>query len=185
MIRILGGTHRGRRLKSPSGRETRPTSALVRRAFFDIIRELKGTQFLDLFSGTGAMALEALSRGASKALAIEASRECCSLIRLNAAALGLAGDLEVLESDVMRVIGLPRGLGENKAFQFIYADPPYEFAEWSTLLASLVSFLDPEGLLGVEHQRHSELPRTPGLDRVRDRRYGATVISLFRPSGVG
>lgn len=186
MIRIIGGTHRGRRIKTVPGRTTRPTSSLVRKALFDIARDVEGRRVLDLFSGTGAIALEALSRGASDAVAIEQAKPAIATILANARSLGLEERLTVVRGDVMRSLDerspFWSALGP---FTLVYADPPYAFPEWEALCAKAVRFLTPGGLLAVEHPEGVGIPPFGALSSPRDYRYGDSVISVMKALPAG
>jgi len=181
VIRVVGGTHKGRRLATVPGRGTRPSSSLVRKALFDIAREHVGGRVLDLFSGTGAIALEALSRGAPAAVAIEAARPAAATIARNAEALGEASRLTVVQGDVLAELARPApGWAGDGPFSLIYADPPYMFEEWEPLIALATRYLEPGGMLAVEHGGGSAL-----AGRGRDYKYGGSVISVIPHGSTG
>lgn len=180
LIRIIGGTHRGRPIKAVPGRITRPTSSLVRKALFDIARDVAGARVLDLFAGTGAIALEALSRGASHAVAIEQAKPAVSTILANARALGLDERLTVVRGDVMRALEERSPFWAAMGpFDLIYADPPYAFADWGELCVRAARFLAPGGLLIIEHPADVGIPPLGNVSP-RDYRYGGSVLSVFR-----
>jgi 16S rRNA (guanine966-N2)-methyltransferase len=181
-MRIIGGQARGRRLLAPTGRGTRPTADRVREAMFSMVaarRDLGGARVLDLFAGSGALGLEALSRGAIHCTFVEADRRCCRLLAQNAAQLELAGQTAVLPLRVEVALGQ---LGAGTAdFDLVLADPPYADDPWPLLAAlSATGRLAPEVLVVVEHAARREVPeRGGGLRRLLTRRYGDTAISLF------
>lgn len=124
-MRIFAGALKNRVLKSPKGLSTRPTMGMVREALFNICQyRIEGALFLDLFAGSGAMGLEALSRGAARAVFVEINRECVQCISDNIQKVGMAEQAQVLQGDVFAKIKALEKMG--RAFDIIYADPPYE-----------------------------------------------------------
>lgn len=183
MTRIVGGSAGGRRLKTPPGEGTRPTSDRVREALFSALESQLGTltghSLLDLYAGSGAVGLEALSRGAAMATAVESDRRVARLIGTNAADLGLA--LTVLARPVERVVAEPCA----SAFDVVFADPPYPLGE--SELAETLAGLDSNGWVGpgslVIIERSSRSPQPsypPGWETLRERRYGETVLWYVR-----
>ncbi len=177
-VRITGGDFRGRALAVPPG--ARPTEGRVREALFSIWRErLEGARVLDLFAGSGAVGLEALSRGALSALAVDAGLRAVKTLESNAERLGE----RLLE---IRRLNLPAGLArlvEEGAgtFDLVYADPPYNFAPYPELLLAVAPLLAPDGEIAAEHSARRELPVEVGpLTRVDVRRYGESAISFYR-----
>lgn len=173
MLRVIGGELRGRRLRSPTGRSTRPTGSRVREAWFSAIADhLPGASVLDLFAGSGALGIEALSRGAARVRFIESDREALKILRANVTALDLEPRTQVIRSDVFSA--LPR----NSAFDLALADPPYG----NGLARRLVEvWLEQPfaGMLCVEHGRSE-------LDELKSdwaRAYGDTELSFFIGSG--
>lgn len=123
-MHIFSGKFKGRVLKTPKGMETRPTAGRLREAFFNICRqEIEGARFLDLFAGSGAMGLEALSLGAGRATFVDIGRESVRCIQENLKAFQAEDQAEVLCADVF--VGLERFVKQGKEFDIIYADPPY------------------------------------------------------------
>jgi 16S rRNA (guanine966-N2)-methyltransferase len=179
-VRISGGEFRGRNLAVPPG--ARPTEGRVREALFSIWRDrLEGARVLDLFAGSGAVALEALSRGALSALAVDGDLRAVKTLESNAERLGE----RLLE---IRRLSLPAGLTrllEERAgpFDLVYADPPYNFAPYPELLEAVVPLLAPDGEIAAEHSSRRELPIEVGpLTRVDVRRYGESAVSFYRLS---
>jgi len=176
MTRIIAGVARGRRLAAPRGAGTRPTGDKVRGAVMNVLGQFfEGGDVLDLYAGTGALAIEALSRGCARAVCVEADREAAEVIRRNAEACGFAGRLEVRRGRVEEVLPrLPRG-----AFALAFVDPPYAEGP-EAALALLEGVLAPGGRAVAEHDA-----RRPPADRVgalalADRRaYGGTGISIY------
>ncbi|MET0999946.1 MAG: 16S rRNA (guanine(966)-N(2))-methyltransferase RsmD [Marmoricola sp.] len=184
MTRIISGAARGRRLRTPAGEATRPTSDRVREALFSALEaqlgSLVGLRFLDLYAGSGAVGLEAVSRGAGALMAVESDRRTARLVQDNAATLGFA-QVEVLSQPVVRVLAQrPRA-----PFDVVFADPPYplENAQVEEVLALLVAngWLDAGSVLVVERSARSVEPAWPeGLVRDREKRYGETVLWYVR-----
>ena len=170
-VRIVAGAARGRRLVAPEGTATRPTSDRVREATFNALTSLgavDGATVLDLYAGSGAMGLEALSRGASRATFVDADARAVAAIRANVTATGFADQAEVVRSDVPRFLA-----GGRPRVDLAILDPPYALADegWSSLLTSLVA-----DVAVLESDR--ELAPPEGWDVLRVRRYGTTVITL-------
>ncbi|HYO41523.1 MAG TPA: 16S rRNA (guanine(966)-N(2))-methyltransferase RsmD [Nocardioidaceae bacterium] len=184
MTRIIGGTAGGRRIKVPSGERTRPTSDRVREALFSSLESalgsLEGLRFLDVYAGSGAVGLEALSRGALAVTLVEHDRRAAALIRDNARAARL-GDVEVLVVDAVRALAGPPAAPYEVAF----LDPPYAspVPEVVAVLRGLHDggWLSPQALVVVERSRRSPGLRWPdGFVEERTRRYGETVLCYGR-----
>ena len=185
-VRLSGGEHGGRVL-SVAG-DVRPTEARVREALFAIWTPLLAeARVLDLFAGTGAVALEAVGRGALSALCIEEAPRCLAVLERNVRRLGEEAAVTVRRGSLPGA--LARLAAEAKAappFDLAFADPPYRFADHATLLAALAPLLAAEGEAAVEHSARRELPLqvgpagAAGLVRVDVRRYGGSALSLYR-----
>ena len=151
----------------------------MREALFSIWAErVVGADFLDLFAGSGAVALEALSRGAAVAVAIDGAGPAIAAVRENVRDLGLASRCEVVRADLGSE---PERLAERLGrFDLVFADPPYGFAEWAELLRLVGVLLDGGGALALEHSRRADLPCGDGSLTLRDRRnYGESCLSFF------
>ncbi len=181
-MRIIAGSAKGRPLKGPKGPGLRPTSDRVRESLFNILGQwLEGLVVLDLFAGTGALAFESLSRGASRAVLVDKGKEALRLCRENAAALGMLERSEILSSAVDS--RLAPTLTSRGPFDLVFADPPYaDFAPAQILeLLAAVPLVRPEGRVVVEHDRRAEAPAALGpFERVDERRFGDTVVSFYR-----
>ncbi len=177
-MRVIAGSARGLGLKAPPGHEIRPTLDRVRESLFNILMpRIEGARFLDLFSGTGANGIEALSRGAQHAVFVERDRQALVCIRENLLHTRLAKDGEILVLDVPREMARIHG-----PFDIVFADPPYAFTHFPELLEKLVKqeLIAPKGLLVIEHARQVALADTyPPLERYRQNRYGDTVLSFY------
>jgi 16S rRNA (guanine966-N2)-methyltransferase len=166
-------------LRAPHGASTRPTSEKVREALFQILAhrvDLDGVRVLDLFAGSGALGIEALSRGAAHATFVDSGRAALTAIRTNLADLALADRAEVIAGDAVAVAARPGG-----PYAVVFVDPPYA----SDLAVRAVSALPPESLAAdavivIEHDRRGAPPESLGnLLRTDQRRYGDTWISLY------
>lgn len=173
MTRIIAGIAGGRRLVVPDGRAVRPTTDRVREAWFSSLHpRLPGAAVLDLFSGTGALGLEAASRGAARVVLVESDRRALEALRTNVATLGLPADV---------VAGVLPGVLDAVAgpFDVVVADPPYDLEPevLGEVLARVLPLLAPEGEVWLEAPRRGPDPPWPaGLGLDRTRRYGDTVL---------
>lgn len=182
-MRITGGVARGRPLRAPRGSRVRPTADKVRGAIFNILAtriDIDGQQWLDLFAGSGAVGLEAISRGAAFVLFVDESRESCRVVRENLERSGFAARGEA------RRLVLPDGLRSvarsGLRFQGCFVDPPYRHGLCPSTLQVLGegALLLPEALVVVEHGADEGLAERYGtLRRTGTRRYGSTAISLY------
>jgi len=177
-VRIVAGEHKGARIFAPKGFDTRPTSDRVREAAFNLIGPVDGATVLDLYAGSGAMGLEALSRGAESAVFVESDRDACNAIRRNLEKLRLQG-AEVACMDVLRFLA-----AERHRFDLILVDPPYELVE--SVAMRLALYLPPllaeNGLVVLESSSKLEPELTPLATRT-SRRYGAARVTLFEAAG--
>jgi len=170
-VRIVAGKWRGRRIDAPSDARVRPTGDRVREAWMSIVNPwLAGARVLDLFAGSGALGLEALSRGAEVVDFIDVSPKSIAAIRANAAALGAGAEAVIHRADALRFVEKL----EPHAYDIAFADPPYDLGLATQLAEQWLAtpFAD---LLGIEHRVNEHLPG----DGER-RKYGGTVITLFR-----
>ncbi len=181
-MRIIGGSARGRRLLSPKSEAIRPTADRVRESLFNVLgQRFDGGDVLDLFAGSGALALEALSRGAARAVMVDSDRAAVRLCEANAASLGFADRVRILAAPVNRAVKqLQR---EGAAFELVFADPPYAARAVADTLAQVEAarLCKPGGLLCVEHEKREFAPESVGsLQKGKERRFGETVISIYR-----
>jgi 16S rRNA (guanine966-N2)-methyltransferase len=179
-MRIISGEARGRRLRAPRGAATRPTADRVREALFNVLGGAAGLTVLDLFAGTGALALEALSRGAARAVLVDHAEPAVRVIRANLEALGYVARARVLRLEVERALRLLAR--EGARFDLVFVDPPYAGATAATVLAALGAgpLLAPAALVVVEHDAKNPPPDVAGALALRQRRrYGQTEVSLY------
>jgi 16S rRNA (guanine966-N2)-methyltransferase len=181
-VRIIAGTHRGRRIAAPAGRTTRPTGDRVREAVFSIIGPVVGLDVLDLFAGSGALGFEAVSRGAASATLVERSRPALSCIRANVSALGMEDVVRVVAGDWTAALAAEARAG--RAFGLCLCDPPYSLTDRvvARLGAALAPLLAPPGIVVIEHSAARPPPEPSGLEIVSrtDRTYGDTAVSVMR-----
>lgn len=180
-MRIIGGLARGRTLVAPPGEKTRPTQDYVRESLFNIIRwDVRGASVLDLFAGTGALSLEALSRGAASAVLVDADRAACSAIQKNIASVKPEGECRLLRGDYRQAMEtLAR---EGRTFDVVFLDPPYKMENTGEICAELYDrgLLSEAFLLVVEHRR-GHAPMLDGRFEAFDQRgYGDTQITFAR-----
>jgi 16S rRNA (guanine966-N2)-methyltransferase len=170
-MRIIAGTRRGHRIVAPKGRETRPTSDRVRENAFNLIGPVDGADVLDLFAGSGALGLEALSRGAASATFVDSDRDACRAVNANLDKLKLRGT--VLCQDVLRALA-----HERRRYDLVLCDPPYDFDQ-TRLAPQLAKAVADDGLLVWETSGRAEPPQVPGLEQRTSRKYGAARLTLF------
>lgn len=177
-MRVVAGRFGGRRLQAPVGRATRPTSDRVREALFSILgARAAGADVLDLFAGSGALGLEALSRGAATATFVDSAPTAIRAVRDNLAALGAAAD--VRREDALRF--LHGAAGAARHYDLVFLDPPYRLAErlGRPLSEALPAVLAPAAVVVAESDRRAPLELTLPLHD--ERRYGDTLIRLHGP----
>lgn len=181
-MRITAGEHRGRRLQSPTGLRTRPTSDRLRQAIFNVVGpRVAGARVLDLFAGTGALGLEALSRGAAEATFVERDRPALTSLRANLAVLGLSARARIVAQDALVALAGLTQAGER--FDCVFLDPPYGGDAARRCVETLApgAILSENALLVVQAFHKTELPERIGtLRRAWQRRYGETRLSLYR-----
>jgi 16S rRNA (guanine966-N2)-methyltransferase len=176
MSRVIGGVAGGRHLAVPSGSGTRPTSDRTREGLFSTITsllgDLSGRSFLDLYAGSGAVGLEAASRGATRVVLVERDRTALRALRANVAELALPG-VSVQPVPVARYLGGLPDLG----FEVVFADPPYAAPIDADLVALTTGWLAPQALVCVERaSRDRPLGWPPGIEALRSRRYGDSTL---------
>ncbi len=170
-MRVVAGSFKGRRLQAPRGTDTRPTADRVREALFSMLSDVSGARVLDLYAGTGALGIEALSRGAASALFVEHEARAVTAIERNLATVGAEG--EVVRQDVTRFLARAQG-----AFDLVFCDPPYDSASQlaGTLAERLPALTTPEARIVTESDKRNplELP----FPLITERTYGDTRIAI-------
>jgi 16S rRNA (guanine(966)-N(2))-methyltransferase RsmD len=188
VTRIVAGRYGGRRIAAPSGLDTRPTSDRVREALFSTLESLtsmEGARFADLYAGSGAVGLEAASRGAAVVLLVEADPRAARVARTNIAALAAGPAVTLANGKVATVLG--GGPPDGKPYDVVFADPPYAMSESEieAVQAGLVrhGWLAPDAVLVLERSARSPGPIwVPAITSERSRRYGETVLWYGRHS---
>jgi len=172
-VRVIAGTRRGRLLRAPAGGATRPTADRVREAVFGVLgslTDLDATVVADLFAGSGAMGIEALSRGAATAVFVDRSPAAVRAVRDNLGSLELEPQGRVVQQDVVWFLDRPQ------RFDVAFCDPPYDYEDWGELLARLDA-----GLVVLESGRPVDVPDS--WETVRNKRYGGTLVTVARSLG--
>jgi 16S rRNA (guanine(966)-N(2))-methyltransferase RsmD len=176
-VRIIAGSLKGRRLATPTWEGLRPTSDKLRETLFNVLgARIEGAHVLDLFAGTGAVGLEALSRGAAFVAGVESDRRAVALAGRNVAACGRAADYTIHSGDVLTVLAQ---LKPSRAFDIVFLDPPYAYTRTHDVLAAAATHLSPEGVLVLERATRVEPDVPDALARVRDVRSGDSSLTLL------
>jgi len=186
-MRVIAGNHRGRRLRAPRGAATRPTSDRVREAIFSIIGDCTDLRVLDLFAGSGAMGIEALSRGARSVTFVEGAPEAAACIRANLATLALTESARVVVRDWS--VAISQEAKRGAIYDLCLIDPPYSVVAGvsSTIAGALAPVLAEYATVILEGPAQGPVPTMDGIrviDR-SDRSYGSTRVSILRVRGVG
>jgi 16S rRNA (guanine(966)-N(2))-methyltransferase RsmD len=192
MMRIIAGTHRGRAIFTiPKDKFVKPISGRIRQSLFDMLRPyITGAVFLDLYAGTGAVGLEALSRGASKAVFVEKDGQCMKIIEKNIAALGFGEKAKALKADVLSGLKWLEHYSDYKGYDVVFMGPPYRTEENLPLFYSIetltllaqANIVNPGATIVVQHHRKEPVTPAPeGLEHVRREKYGDTDVDFFRP----
>jgi len=179
-MKVIGGSLKGRNLLFLKNKNVRPTRDMVREAIFDVLRgRVENEKVLDLFAGTGAVGIEALSQGAGEAVFVEPDLEAYRVIKSNLESLGISGRCRVIRGNAEKVIFSLR----DGAFGLVIADPPYGYAskKAESLLSSLVALniVRSGGMAVFEHKEKNGLQVPTGMHFYREKRYGKTVVSYF------
>jgi 16S rRNA (guanine(966)-N(2))-methyltransferase RsmD len=181
-MRIIGGDAKGRRIYSPKNSKTRPTSDGIKESLFNILQEVSGKSFLDLFAGCGNVGLEALSRGAAKVVFVEKNPVMVNAIKRNLLELGINNKYQILETEAAKGIKKLQRKGEK--FDFLFADPPYEKGFIKEIFQYLGEgeMISSDGVAIFQHSVREDIPGTlTGTFMLTDqRRYGDTRISFFK-----
>ena len=181
-MRIIAGEGHGRKLKVPKGGETRSTASRVKQTFFDIMRPaIEGATFLDACSGSGALGIEAVSRGAAHATLIDRSHAAIASALVNIRVLGdLSRFVEVLEGDLLRTLRKLRS--EGRVFDVVYLDPPYNDGPYEEALELLgTGLVSPRGYVTAEHFKKRDLPESIyPLVRIREVKVSDHRLTIYR-----
>ena len=185
MLRIIGGKFRGRKIKQPELDSVRPTKDRIREAVFNVIAAaVPGASVLDVFAGSGAYGLEALSRGAEKAVFVDKNPLCVRIINDNISVLGEAGACEVFALDAFKYLEDAHGV--KRRFDLVFADPPYNTGAAKNFLLKLNQYdiLNPSGILIVEHGGKEALPDAEGFfTLLKHKTYADIAVSFYQKNG--
>jgi len=175
-LRIVGGAFRGRALRAVPGTSTRPTADRVRQSLFDLLgQRMDGLTVLDLYAGTGALGLEAISRGAVRAVLIEKDARACGVIHGNVADLRVEEEVQVIRGELPLVLQSLRG----QTFDLVFSDPPYALHAGQAIVDAVQNLLAPGARLVLEMERREPVPVLPeGLSLADERRYGDTLVRV-------
>jgi 16S rRNA (guanine966-N2)-methyltransferase len=175
-VRIISGRFGGRKIEAPDNRRTHPMSERIRNALFNSIgEEIVGAEVLDVFAGTGAVGLEALSRGARHVTFVEKDRVAQKILAKNITTLGAEEQVGVIRATVANWLETR----DDKLFDLIFADPPYHDPQFSTA-SKLFGLLKPGGLMVLSHPGRGEVPTKMGVVVVDDRSYGNAYLTFYR-----
>lgn len=186
-MRIIGGSLKGRTLKAPTGQNTRPTSDRTREAIFNIVEHapwshgIRATRVLDLFAGTGALGIEALSRGAEHCLFVETDRHAQASLRGNIEALSLGGVAKISPRDATDMGNRPHQ--HDPGFGLVFLDPPYNRGLAEKALAALLTthWIESDSLLVWERAALEPATQIQGYELLDERTYGLTRVTFLRP----
>ena len=186
-MRVIGGVHRGRRLRTVSGLQVRPTSDRLRETLFNIIApRIHGSNFLDVCAGSGAVGIEALSRGAGEVSFIERNRQACAAIDANLTALGITQGATIVSRDAS--VALKRLEQEARHFDFVFFDPPYESAIYDSVMRQLGfgKLLARNSVVIVEHRiKTPPSTRYGRLKLFREVKQGESGLAFFETVPAG
>lgn len=190
MMRVIAGSRRGRSIFSvPKHKFVKPISARIRQSLFDILRPyITGSVFLDLYAGVGTVGLEALSRGAAKAVFVELDGLCVKTIEKNIEHLQFSEQAKVLKADVLSGLKWLEHYSDYQGYDIIFFGPPYRTEEnlplaYSARTLELMAeggILAASGMAVVQHHKKEAVPAPAGLERVRQEKYGDTLVDFFR-----
>jgi 16S rRNA (guanine966-N2)-methyltransferase len=178
-MRVIAGTHGGRRLKSIDAPELRPTTDRVRESIFNMLVsrvDLDGLRVLDLFAGTGALGIEALSRGAEECVFVEKNRKTATLLRENLVSLGLEGQGVIVTGDAGKFVA-----STEDQFDIVFADPPYAATYFDKLVQDIFATerLLPGGLFVLEQGAFLKVKSSDLADIVTEKSFGDTIVTIF------
>ena len=181
-MRIITGTARGRKLRAPEGTDVRPTSDMVKEAMFSVIQfDIPASKVLDLFSGSGQLGIEALSRGAASCTFVDSSRASLEITKENIAAAGFESSSDTVLSDSAVFIENSRGIHD-----IVFLDPPYKKGLIEKVLPAVSERLSERGVIVCEHERGLVLPESCGTAvKKKTYRYGKIEVTVYRKSQAG
>jgi len=183
-MRIIAGEYKSRKIEPPAGVNIRPTSDRVKEALFNILGpRVIGKRVLDLFSGSGNLGIEALSRGAKSCVFVDNNQQCIRTIKSNLTSLGIEGNENVVLKDALKFIKDPGG--DEGVFDIIFVDPPYykDIVKNSLILLDNYNIISALTIVIAEHHRRDDVPQSEELKKIelfRQERYGGTILSFYK-----
>ena len=176
-MRIISGTKRGKKLKEPDNYDIRPTTDMVKESMFNIVQfDIEGRRALDLFAGTGQLGIEALSRGAKRAVFVDSAKASCGVVLENIHTTGFENEAQVMNAEYASYL-----LRCTETFDIAFLDPPYRTGTLTKALLAVTPHMNRGGIVICEHPTDEELPETAGeFVRVRDYRYGKILLTAYR-----
>lgn len=181
-MRIIGGTARSRQIQAPAGQDTRPTLDRVRENIFNILQHrVRGARTLDLFAGSGAMSLEAVSRGAEHAVLVDKDRAATAVQKANVAALHFEASTRILCMDWKQAVAMLTREGEQ--FDLVFLDPPYAMHDMREVMDALTPLLAPDAVVLLEHVAKVMPATADGYLMTDHRKYGYAGVSFFQRIG--
>ena len=178
-MRIIAGTARGRKIEAPEGRNTRPTLDRVRENLFNILQmKIRDSRVLDLFAGSGALSIEALSRGAESATLVDSDRNASRIQKKNLETLGFDGQAEVLLRDWKQAAAeLAR---EGRRYDLVFLDPPYRMTDLRDVFTAVEKLLAEDGMVILEHEAKAAVKSGDAYEETDRRQWGYCGVSFFR-----
>ncbi len=178
-MRIIAGTARGRKIEAPEGKNTRPTLDRVRENLFNILQmKIRGSRVLDLFAGSGALSIEALSRGAESATLVDSDRNANRIQKKNMESLGFAGQAEVMLRDWKQAAA--ELIRDGRQYDLVFLDPPYRMTDLRDVFTTLEKLLADDGLVVLEHEAKAEITAGEAFTETDRRQWGYCGISFYR-----
>lgn len=178
-MRIIAGTARGRKIEAPEGKNTRPTLDRVRENLFNILQmKIRGSRILDLFAGSGALSIEALSRGAESATLVDSDRNANRIQKKNLESLGFAGQAEVMLRDWKQAAA--ELIRDGRQYDLVFLDPPYRMTDLRDVFTTLEKLLADDGLVVLEHEAKAEVTAGEAFTETDRRQWGYCGISFYR-----
>ena len=179
-MRIIAGTARGRKIEAPEGKNTRPTLDRVRENLFNILQmNIRGSRVLDLFAGSGALSIEALSRGAESATLVDSDRNANRIQKKNLEALGFSEQAEVLLRDWKQAAA--QLTAEGRRFDIIFLDPPYRMTDLHDVFKALEELTADDGIIVLEHEAKAAVTAGDAFEETDCRKWGYCGVTFYRP----
>ena len=179
-MRIIAGTARGRKIEAPEGKNTRPTLDRVRENLFNILQmNIRGSRVLDLFAGSGALSIEALSRGAESATLVDSDRNANRIQKKNLEILGFSGQAEVMLRDWKQAAA--QLTAEGRRYDLVFLDPPYRMTDLHDVFEALEGLVADDGLVILEHEAKAAVTAGEAFEETDRRQWGYCGVIFYRP----